>query len=556
MRPLLYLTVRSVVNSFRRAVRSPVRLIGVVMLVGWWFMMMAGNLVPQRRRPASGLPSFDLPEEEVIFAILFLAFLVIFLLRALTLFRVPGMYRHADSDVLFATPLSPKLVMAHRFVLDYLITLFLPLLILVFGGRRTVEAFEMLFRSLPDPSAAGWVGRTFLLSFLLVSLFGVALSYAAGLYLNRDADASRRARKVVGVALAAGGLALAATVASAILSDDTWRNLAAIPNSQIVQSLLLPVASAARLAIAPLYASWAPAAVSGVFLVGGSAGLLWLALRQSDHLYDMAARGTAASQVRREAQRRGDPTLLLVQAAQSGKLKPRRLRGVYDLRLTGPWGILWKEAILGYRMSLWLMVLMSLMAAFVSAIPVLEGEHEAGLAAGLLPIQILLIVAFAIGTSQNGFQETLRRVDTQKPLPFSPTTTCAMEVAGKALGPILVALVAAAAAFAFRPAAWDYALALAIGLPSAAILTVAVQLPVMLVFPDLSDPTQRAFRGLVQFLGTFLALTPSVLAAIVLAALGVPLPLTALVACLINLGGTAALVGMAGPVYASFNPSE
>lgn len=220
MRPLLFLTGKFLVNSVRRAMHSPSRLIGFLLLVGWWFLIVTGRLSDRQPGPAiPGGVQLDMPREAVVFSLLFPVYLMVFVMRGFSMFRVPGIFRGADSDVLFPTPIAPWKVLLHRFVIDYLITLLIPLLMLLFAGPGASRGIEFLFKNIPNPDAARWVSKLIFLAFLLVSLFGVAFSYAVALYINRDTDLARRVRRLVMGLVIALILALGAAIALAALSE-------------------------------------------------------------------------------------------------------------------------------------------------------------------------------------------------------------------------------------------------------------------------------------------------------------------------------------------------
>ncbi len=327
----------------------------------------------------------------------------------------------------------------------------------------------------------------------------------------------------------------------------------AIPNSPITRALLFPIAAAADLALSPLYGELGKAIVSLLFLGGGAAVLLWLATKQADYLYDMAARQIANTQTSREARQKGDQSLLVLRAAREGRMKPRTLTWLTRKNAIGKWAILWREGILAIRSNLMHFVLFGSMTVMLSLFPALDSKKTT--AAISVMIQFFMIVTVAMVFGQTGFMETLRRVDTQKPLPFNSITVCAMEALGKALMPSVIALIAALALLIAQVGAWQYALAMAMGLPSAAVVVVCVQFIVILLFPDVQDPTQGAFRGLTQFLGAAIAVMPGFVVAVGLAAL-LPVPIATLGGILVNAGVAAVLLYFAARLYAAYNPSE
>lgn len=555
MRPLLYLTFRTIINSFRRAFQSPTRVIGAAMIIGWWFMVFAGNLFERRTTelPAD-LPAFELPGVEMVFSIFMSIFALVFVFRALAVFRPPGNYKAADSDVLFPVPLSPRLVMLHRFVIDYLVTLFVPLVILVFGGRRSADGIAFLFANLPDPERAPLVGKTMIAAFLLVSLFGVSLSFAVGMYINRDSNGARFVRKLTIGLICAFGVGFIALIVASVMRQDSISFLIETANSTLFRVVAFPAAAGADFALMPIYDRWSQGLLGGAFLLIGSGVLLVVALKQADHLYDMAARHTAANLGKQEVQKSGDFGLALIHLAREGKLKPRKIGLFSRLNMRGQWAIIWRELQFSLRTQFALLILFAVIACGAPLLVLFDESDRLVLA--ILPLQAIMVGSFALGFGQSGFLEMLRRVDVQKPLPFSPFQICSMEILASSMAPITISLLASLTLLIAKPVAYDLALAGAIGLPGVALTVVAVQLVVLLMFPDMDDPTQRSFRALVQMLGSMLALTPALIAAVSLLALKAWPPIVAAFTLIANLVVTYLLARASEALYIRYNPAD
>jgi hypothetical protein len=77
-----------------------------------------------------------------------------------------------------------------------------------------------------------------------------------------------------------------------------------------------------------------------------------------------------------------------------------------------------------------------------------------------------------------------------------------------------------------------------------------------ILFPDFEDPSQRGFRGLMNFFGIVFACAPGALAFIGVAAIGMSPLLAALAAAAIMAGVGLIVAGICGTQYAQFNPSE
>ncbi len=92
--------------------------------------------------------------------------------------------------------------------------------------------------------------------------------------------------------------------------------------------------------------------------------------------------------------------------------------------------------------------------------------------------------------------------------------------------------------------------------PSLAVMLSSAVLVVTLLFPEINDPTQRGFRGLMQLLGIALAIAPGLSVFIGLTIwTKTPLP-GAFLGTVLNLAVAGGLTAAAGYLYLGFNPTE
>jgi hypothetical protein len=283
-----------------------------------------------------------------------------------------------------------------------------------------------------------------------------------------------------------------------------------------------------------------------------------VSLSQSGWMYDQAAVRGFDSTNARKLQQSGDTIGLMTAQARQGKVKAGRFKWLSNMAPTGARALLWKEALIATRSTWFLMVLFSIIAVFIALVPLLGGAIERREISGymFLFMQSMGVFMSASTLAQAGFIEMLRRVDVQKPLPFSFASTITFEVLAKALPASLAAWVSSLIAIIVSPAIWQEALAGAILMPFLAILICLVTALTTILFPDFEDPSQRGFRGLMNFVMVVAANAPGVLAFIGLVALGSGAAAAALVAAGIKIGIGALVASIAGAQYAQFNPSE
>ncbi len=570
VRPLAFLLGRSIVNGVKRATTSPKRLIGLAFTLLYYWSVFLRPFSPSTPTPSMpvGGPRFSMPPVATLDAVVFGVVGAMSLLLMGTVLGYKGGFRAADVDVLFPTPVSPRVVLLFRIARDTLATLLLPLVIAVFGYRSASPSLALLFRDYPK--AGGDILRACFLAYLLVSFVWVCVGYAASLFVNRSDLDSDRYRKRINWGVGAIMAALALYVAARLRADLSFEGYVAIVHSAPVRVAIAPV-TLATWVVMGLFAGRlgvAAAGLAGLALLVGLA--LRVALTQVGWMYDQAAvRGFEAGPNMRELQKRGDMMGIQAARARQGKLKHGRIATrIAQIRVRGPVGLLWKEAILQARGSLSSLILMSVvflamtglvMWTFTNAktfgprhAPSVEIVNWA-----ILGMQGLIVYVLCMASANGGFMEFLRRVDVQKPLPFTPAVTVFWEVVAKAIAPTFLSLLCGVVGVAFVPAVWPSALTGAFLAPSLAILLCAIVLLVIVLFPDVDDPTQRMFRGMMTMLGLAICVVPGV-AVLVGGRLGLGLSpwVVAPVVMAINLGIAVGLSAISGGLYANYNPSE
>ncbi|RYG37294.1 hypothetical protein EON81_07170 [bacterium] len=324
---------------------------------------------------------------------------------------------------------------------------------------------------------------------------------------------------------------------------------------------LFPTATAASaITMAPLTGNLIPGFLGILTLVSISAVFIWLATTQAGWMYDQAAARGFDDINLKMLSKKGDLAAVQAEQARRGKVKVGRVAARFSRwRVQGPWALIWKEAVLQARTSLSLVYLFTfmglLMMGLMKFITSQESKGDAAMMSIFWIFGAMFVFLIIQINSQMGFVEVLRRVDLQKPLPFSPAITVAGEIAGKALLTIGFVVPFALVTVIVQPTLWLHTLLAIPFLFSVALVLSASALLITILFPDVDDPTQRGFRGMMQMLATLITVTPG--AAIFVAILAtLQSPLGAILSIPVNLGVTALLSWGAGQLYASFNPSE
>lgn len=561
MKPLVFLTVRTFVNGVKRALTSPQRLIGLLVVLGYYanFILRAlgrtGGGSVSRSIAGQGMLEFH---TEYVAGISFALFALLSFFLFLGSFNPRGGFRPADVDVLFATPVEPKAVLVFRIVRDYLLTLLLPLFFAFVTGPTTAGGYQYLFKNFPEQGRLA--GKMFSISYLLLSLTWVCIGYAISLFINRSDEQSDRNKKAIDVSVFVVALLVMGYVGVRLRQDLSWETGVSLTQSPFLRIVFFPATAASWILMAPFDGSIVEGIGGAITLIAIIGLSLHLAMTQVGFLYDQAAAKGFATVDTRKLQRSGDTYGIVAERARRGRVKSGRLsRAIGRLRFKGGAALLWKELLLQTRGSLGMLLFLGPMMIFMVLMPVYAtGMSERTTSSGYMLLGMLGFMAFIISqsTGTGGFIELLRRVDFQKPLPFSPTVTVFWEVAAKVVPIVALTVPCVIGAIAINPALTGAGLAGIVMTPALSLVLTAVNLLVIVLFPDIEDAAQRGFRGLMLLLGSAICILPSLGVAVAMFYFKVHPLVVAIPFTLVNVAIAVGVSAIAGGFYSSFNPSE
>jgi hypothetical protein len=467
-------------------------------------------------------------------------------------------FRPADVDVLFPTPVEPRLVLIFRIFRDYLLTLFTPLLFIVIGYRPASAGLKSLKNISENPDAIAQMIRLSTGVWLLVALCWVCITYSASLFVNRSDLASDRNRAILAWSLGLLAIGVSSYVAVQFTHVHRWEDAVAIAESPILRTVFFTATLATWTVHGIVQSDPLPLAAGMIGLLGIIFGSIKLAASQAGWMYDQAAAKGFDNANARKLQQQGDTIGLITEQARRGKIKAGRSRWLARITVKGAPALLWKEAIVMLRSTWFLVLLFSVITIAITFVPLLAVDR------GEDPMPPFVYLIFqGLGTfvsasalSQAGFIEMLRRVDVLKPLPFSFSTSIMFEVASKALPAILNSWLCMILALIIKPSLWQEALASAVAVPMVALLICGTTCLMTILFPDFEDHTQRGFRGLMNFVGIALVCLPTAVVFGTLLAFQVSPIISALISTALNIGIAAIIFPLTGNQYAQFNPSE
>lgn len=562
MKPLLFLTYRSFVNGVKRALSSPTRLIGLLFFVSYYFLWFIRPAMSGPGGMGKGLPPglqglIEFPSLQVVDSVVFGLFALLSLLMMMGGMAQQGGFKPADVDILFPTPISPRVVLGFRMIRDYVLTLLVPFFLVLVGFVPVKAGYEWVFRNMPHPENATLILRAAWLSWMLVAMCWVAINYAVSLFVNRSDRRSDLNKRLIIFATAVIVLGTATYIGLSISRMTSMKDLLGLAQSPILRTVFFTATFATSLTTAPLSNDYLSAAASAAALAGLIVAAAWIAMTQVGWMYDQAAAKGFSSASLKALQRKGDALGAAAALAQEGKGKVRKLKWLFRMNMPGPWALVWKDAFLQARGMFWMLAMIGAMGVFMilipTFIPMKSGESIGTI---FLLMQAMAIFTITISLSNMGYLEVLRRIDLQKPLPFRPAVIVFFEVGSKAILGIVVSLLGSLIAIFIRPDLLGHAVGAAIFSPSLSLLLSATTFLVIILFPDVEDQTQRQFRGVLMMLALAVIGLPPVGIFALSVVLGAPIWLASIVGAAACLAFAALTAVISGSLYANFNPSE
>ena len=548
MRALIYLELRQLINSVKNTVKSPKRLIPMLLIVAWigaWFvqslLLLTGD-VPRARGPHID-DLARLPIELIVFLFLSVG-------CALVVYGAfsSGMlvFSIAHIDFLFPTPISRHKVLLIKLLKDYL----------KYGLWIT---FFFLFIGSPVYSELGvsimpW-GLVSIAAVVALVLLVVNLAHTINIVFTFGYERLKQARMLIKAAII---LAPVSAVAYGVYEfARTGNSLASVlfaARSPVIGAMFAPAKWAADLFLAPLNGitqeQW------------GQFGLLWLLaagsfvllMSRNENLYEPSLGVSVRFARRRAAMRSRDFTdFRLATLREKGA---RRASGLHIPPFgLGATAFLWKNMILRYRLyrsQLALMVIVPLVIVVILSryLPA-EIRHNA-------PFMLAYMVWALSLAAQAEMRIDLKYANIVKSMPIEAWKLVLAQVASSVLyltgG---VALFSAYLWLAMPDSRGPTLAACAIGMPFLGFANIAAVTIPSLMYPDVRDPSQNYLCGLFSFLLTMIATGPTVvLAAVMLGVIGAPVQAVVAAACGVNVLIGMAAVAIAGTIFRKFDPTS
>jgi len=561
MQPLIFLSVRSFINAVRRALTSGKRMVTLIFAViyyGWLvFRPIGGSNAPASFNNTAGFATTPIVVDAVIFAV----FAFMSLMLSLTLVTPRAGFRQADVDVLFATPVSPKIVMFFRMFRDYLATLISPFLLALFGGRFSFHFAKRFFIGMhaDGPLAI----RLAMLAWFMMALAWVCIGYGIGFFTNRSDLAADKNKKVIDTAFVVVVAGTILYLLVNIVKSPTSQTAISIAESPFIRVVFFTATAASWMVVGALRGEIAYMVLGFSVLLAVAGFGIRMAISQLPFMYDQAAVKGFGSSERRMLQRNNDIYGLSAQRARDGKFKVGRFsRWIGKKKVSGAAALIWKEVLLQSRASPLLYLFFgSVLLLMMMPVLTLERDSRRSLVTmtglSMFFMQGIGVLMLTMNSAISGYIELLKRVDFQKPLPFRPAGTVFWEVASKCIPNVLIAGFASLVVIALRPILWQYSIASELFVIGLSLVVSATVFLVTIAFPDAGDASQRGFRGILILLGTLVCGLPGFGTLALLLSVFHLSPIVSIVpTTIVNIGVALGVSFFAGGLYDSYNPSE
>ena len=551
MKPLIYLELRQLVNSIKNTVRSPKRLIPMVLIAAWigtWLVQSLLLLVGEAGRPTG--PRLEVLAQVPIETVELVVFIFLSVGSALVVYGAFSsglmVFSIAQIDFLFPTPISRRKVLCVKLVKDYLKYGLWIVFFFLFVGSPVCSGLGVSM--MPDGLASIAAVLALVLTVLNLA-HTINIVFTFGYERLRQAGALIKAAIVlVPVSGAAWGLY------HYLRFGGGFASVVSAVESPVTGAVFAPARWAGRLFLAPLTGitpeQW------------GQFGLLWLMavgsfvllLSRKENVYEPALGVSVRFAQRRAAMRSRDFTDFRVTA-----LREKGTRRASGVRIPpfgrGATAFLWKNLVLRYRLyrgQLALMVVIPLVivVALNRAMPA-EIKQNA-------PIVLAYIVWALSLAAQAEIRADLKYADIVKPMPIRAWKLILAQVGSSALyltgG---VALFSGYLWLAVPDARGEMLVVGALGTPFLGLANLAAVTIPSLLYPDTRDPTQNYLCGLFSFLLTLVASGPTVVAAVVmLVVLKTSAYAVLAAACVINILIAVAAIAAGGAVFRRFDPTS
>ncbi|MBM4169351.1 MAG: hypothetical protein FJ215_09370 [Ignavibacteria bacterium] len=564
MKPFWVLNAWILKNSLRRGLRNPLRGILVVVvlmfLLGYLVGVPLATIFGSSDQPAPPLPAAGI---RGFLFILILFHVALLSLPASAMIGKNAVVRESDVNFLFPSPIPRvqlfRTIILFRATISSIVSFMAVIFYSLLFGTKYVRAIPEFSLVLPP-----WFSVLYPVTFFCAA-FGLAFAgTVTGANIVRGKWSKRPfIHGTTGLAAISLVLLVHHGLESLQSGESFFGGILAGLNHPVLYVILFPLRSMAEIALIA-FMGWTPSVVGGLIFWPLFLALSYFVLvKNQEWLYDL---GVHIAQRRTAAREQlGNPAEVIKRWVQKGVAKgsfrPRQVWLAEHWTPQGVWALLWRNHLIYWRLNrstimiLDVIVLLSLFVLWYVH-SVLGIEIQERLIVGILIGVQAIFVALTLG---NGFitsMDIVKRMDMQKPFPFSPRLVIFVEVLHLVgIYALSTLLLVAATLLTFPDFAQVLTIAYLVGVSCLFPASLSI-LFLLFINPDMSDPVQRIIVGLLQLPVIALSVMPGLIPAALGVLLKLPLFVSGLSAIVANIVWTFILIELISRKYRHFNPAE
>jgi|GEM_PF-4850285 len=553
MNAVWFLWINSFKNGIRRALTSPKRLITLIFFSLYLiFAIIRPFFYAASQGRAANIESKIHITSSEIEAVVFGFYLIIGTISLMLIGSYNRTLKSADIEMLFPTPVPVKVVMTARVIRDFVATFTFQIFF--------AFVFLVVSASMPHQSVLVRVGARLIVGWILVNLTFTSWGYVYNLTVLRDAPKSIHWEKVADYTRISYVILIVAVIALKIFSDSSLQGFVDLGHDPWLELMMFP-AYFSYLFVASPVLGYAFGIIGLVAVIGLIAAGFFVAYQNSGWLYDIASSRGSKQLKRQTSLRSGDYSGLIRDRIIQKNIKYKSNKRLMSWRVQGIGSLIWRELVLAPRQMRAAKFLVLLVAVGYGIFPVLIfGNHDQYVSTEVLGAFLLFTqgigVFMSVAVQQISLSIFLKQTDLLKPLPFSSSMLVLAELLSRSWIPSIASPISSIIIMIMRPTLAPIVIGFIFYMPSLAVLLLSALMIAVLIFPDVGDATQRAFRGYTWMLGTALVSLPGA-GLMVLIYLAVHMALLGgIVGAIVNSGISALLIVYAGKLFQAASPSD
>jgi hypothetical protein len=550
VKALVYLQCRLFINSIRNTLTTPKKLIPAIVIGLALFMQLGSMLITVLIHGAADayqvrkIVQYDSLTVETAWSTVFslLSMLVLYMVyRALS----DGLliFSQAHIDFLFPSPVNRRSILAMKLIGDYAkITAIVGFFALYIG---MYYVYLLTGRHI---ALAAWIATVSLI------ILSVNVTHTVKIVTTYGVRRLQLAARIIKLfILAAFASVLVVGFMHYVNSQNTLESFVAAISGGPVRIILLPVAWCTDAIMGPFYSAQPAYLLELLWLVLLALGSTVILLLRPENFYEPSLSISSRVAKIKSARLSSDWTTMR-RELNKDKVKKRYKTTLVPPFGTGAAAIIWKNAVIRTRNStiaLLFLVLLPPIAAKVAG-SYMQSEDLRH----YCPLALIYFWWFFLAISQNRCRMELRQADIIKSMPISGRGIVGCWVIEHSAPLILFILICGASMRVFIPdvnttVLWYTVL----GCITGGISTIAATSIVGILYPDIQDKLQQMIGGFVTMAFMGVALSPTLLAALIMGSQNVSLVIAIPVMMVLNGVVTYFAISIAGSTFNKFDPT-